>query len=205
SRLPQDFEKIIYHPREQREAEKQRLVSEIEARIREAENAAFDIDEAASAIEKMPDLPEPAYTLKQIDAVLNRTDLRPPAIAWKPLDPYSYSVQIPGMSNPIRATTDGEVFDDHCESHEFLSPGGWLFSAILDGYVTLEDISVDPTGHFWVIEPERSGEWEFIGVVNGKIQRITSLRELFEILEQHGPAITLDTTTWGNARIHKIF
>ncbi|MFB3785975.1 MAG: DEAD/DEAH box helicase [bacterium] len=205
SRLPRDFQRLTFQPRHQREAEKQRLTAEIEARIREAEQAAFDIDESFEEFEKMPELPQPAYTLKQVDEVLNRADLRPPAVNWKSLDPFSYSVQIPGMSYPIRATTDADIFDDHCENHEFLSPEGRLFSSILDGYVTLEDISEDPAGHFWLIEPEKSGEWEFLGVVNGKIQRITTLQDLLEILEQQSPAIPLDTSIWGNAKVHKIF
>ena len=33
---------------------------------------------------------------------------------------------------PDRVTTSAEMFDDHFESHEFLSPGGALFEALAE-------------------------------------------------------------------------
>ena len=35
------------------------------------------------------------------------------------------------MDEEVRVTTQAEVFDDHFESHEFLSPGGRLFEQLV--------------------------------------------------------------------------
>ena len=78
----------------------------------------------------MPDHSAPALTLSDLDLALNHPGILPPGVEWRRLDAGSYALRLPGMDQEVRVTTQAEVFDDHFESHQFLSPGGQLFERI---------------------------------------------------------------------------
>ncbi|HEY7423604.1 MAG TPA: helicase-related protein, partial [Gemmataceae bacterium] len=130
SRLPKEFERVTLERKENREAARQRLLADVGRMAEDAQATAFDIDEAARESLAMPEFPPPALSLTELDTVLNRVDLRPAWLDWSRLDVGSYSAQMPGMSEPLRVTTSAEVFDDHADSHVFLSPGGEWFDKL---------------------------------------------------------------------------
>jgi hypothetical protein len=96
--------------------------------------------------------PGTGLTLLDVDAALNVPDVLPPGTELARLEPGSYKLRLPGGEAWVRVTTGAEVFDDHAESHEFLSPGGIFF----EGLATpkSEDLSApsEGPGHCWLVE-----------------------------------------------------
>ena len=153
SRLPKRFEEVVLTRGEHREAARHRLVADLEQEGAQADQSGLDIDEVAADALNLPTLPAPALSLSDLDAVLNRPEILPPGVQWRRLDPGSYGLRMPGMADEVRVTTLAEVFDDHFESHELLSPGGQLFEMIAsessdDG----EADKVGAEGKIWIIE-----------------------------------------------------
>jgi ERCC4-related helicase len=130
SRLPQEFERVSLERPEHKEAARQRLISDVEGMVAEAEEGGFDVDEVAGESLDLPELPSSALTLPDIDLALNWEDVRPPGCEWKALDPGSYSLRLPGITKKIRVTTSADLFDDQFESHDLLSPGGVVFEEL---------------------------------------------------------------------------
>jgi hypothetical protein len=119
--------------------------------------AGFDVDEVADEALDVPDLPEPALTLPEIDLALNREGVLPPGAELARLDPGSYKLRLPGRDAWVRVTTDAEVFDDHPESHEFLSPGGPFFEALAAPPQECASASGAAAGHCWLVEADGGG------------------------------------------------
>ncbi len=106
---------------------------------------------AADALE-MLDLPQRALTLSETDLTLNQPGILPPGVERRRLDAGSYALHLPGMNEEVRVTTQAEVFDDHFQSHPFLSPGGNLFEQIASQCLT--DNESGPTagdGKIWLV------------------------------------------------------
>jgi hypothetical protein len=140
--------------------------------------------------------------LDQIEAVLNADAVLPPGVDWKPLDAGSYRAQLPGMLEPVRATPRAEVFDDHCDSHVFLSPGGWFFEQLADqAGADGEDVTERAQGHFWLVQSEDGGVCELIAQTADGQRRISSLRELLDSFRNLGPSGELDSVQFPKARV----
>ena len=129
SRLPKQFEEVALEKRENKEAARHRLMADIEIAAREAEQTNLDIDEIADESLEMPHFPAPSLTLSDLDMSLNHPGVFPPGVEWRRLDAGTYALRLPGMEQEVRVTTLAEVFDDHFESHQFLSPGGTALRA----------------------------------------------------------------------------
>jgi hypothetical protein len=81
----------------------------------------------------LPSLPEPALTLRDLDRAIQIARARPPEVDFRPLDPGSYGVRLPGCA-PIRITTDPGVFEFAADNFQLFSPGGDAFGAFcVDG------------------------------------------------------------------------
>ena len=189
--------------REHREAGRQRLLADVQQSAEATSEAGFDIDEVAAEAAELPTLPEPPPTLDGIDAALNNEFVRPPAVDWRPLDRGSYAVQAPGMSAAVRATTAAEVFDDHCDSHLFLSPRGWFFNDLAQLATDGEaDLSGDEQqdGHLWLVEPD-NGPCELIAITRHGEQRIQDLAHLLEILPRLGKPSHLEPERFARAAV----
>src|SRR5262249_6340071 len=146
SQLPKQFEEVALEKKENREAARHRLMADLEQTAREADQIPLDIDEVAADALEMPPLPAPALCLADLDRALNQPDMLPPGLEWRRLDAGSYALRLPGMDAEVRVTTQAEVFDDHFESHEFLSPGGQLFERITSGCLTTDGDLGKPGG-----------------------------------------------------------
>ena len=114
-----------------KDAERQRLVADVDKLANETPAGGLDIDEVAKDALTMPALPAPALTLDDIDRVMNHPVLRRPQVEWVLMDPGSYSLQMPGMPHAVRVTLRAETFDDQFESHECLGPGNALFERLV--------------------------------------------------------------------------
>ena len=113
----------------------------------------LDIDEVAAEALEMPDLPPPVLTLSDLDLALNHPGVLPPGVEWRRLDVGSYGLRLPGMTEEAGVTTRAEIFDDHFESHQFLSPGGCLFERIASQAAGDDAEGVAASeGRVWMIE-----------------------------------------------------
>ena len=185
SRLPQEFEKVALERPEHREAARQRFLADVEGMVDKADEGGFDVDEVADEAIDVPDLPEPALTLADLDDALKRPGVLPPGAELSPLDPGSYKLRLPGMASSFRVTTSADVFDDHFESNVFLSPGGTLFETLAaptpEGALT----SGAAVGHCWLVEAAReAGTCEMFVLTRDGATRVCSLGDLLERLDQ---------------------
>jgi hypothetical protein len=200
SRLPREFEQVTLERPEQREAARQRLLAEVDRMAREANEAAFDIDEVAAELPELPATPTPSLTLPELDRALNRADLQPPGMEWQPLDAGSYAARLPGMPQAIRVTTSAEVFDDHFESHQLLSPGGELFDAVAESMAPVDGEAAVASGHVWLIEPIGSRPASEVAVLTTQGQKsVATLGELLDGLERLGDAGRPNISAWPGA------
>lgn len=197
SRLPGRFESTVLEGGERSDDARRRLVDELERSFREAEDSAIDLDAmSADAFETTVES-EPSLDLDEIDRALNDDRYRPPSLEWKKLDPRSYSARLPGMKAFLRATTSAEVFDDHIESLEFLSPGGELFERISAEEPRIEldiDRSEDEPGRLWASIDRGTGVFRFWANRGGGIERCDRLSDLLDSLERDHGSIRFDKT-----------
>ena len=200
SRLPREFEKVALERPEHREAARQRLIADADRLAEEAREAGFDIDEVAAEALEMPQLPPPALTLAELDRALNRPDVRPPEAVWKPLDPGSYALQVPGMSEEMRVTTSAEVFDDHSESHAFLSPGGECLDELAPEDTSPSVASGSAQANIWLVEPvDHSRPAEVVALTIDGPRLIDSLGMLIDCLDHLAAPAQLDPTTFSDS------
>jgi len=125
--MPSRIAASILCDRAQVESEGYRIVGDIEAAVRTAGQSGFDIDMATDEDLTPPVRPEPRLTLNDLEQVLRREDAMPPGIAVEPMPPREFRYLAPGMSAPLRVTTDREFYEEHAESVELWSPGSPLF------------------------------------------------------------------------------
>jgi hypothetical protein len=203
SRLPQEFERVSLERPEHRDAARHRLLSDVEGMVREAEEGGFDVDEIAGESLVLPELPPPALTLQDLDTALNRPDVRPPGAEWERLDPGSFALRLPGMDSKIRVTTSAEVFDDHFESHDFLSPGGEVFEAFTEVPDAPAVAAGDMKGQCWLIESDLAGHpcEVFVSTQHG-LTRARTLGELINVLDQSPPPAILHLPDNSESSIH---
>lgn len=118
--------------RDAREAARQRFLADLEQQVRDADHQGFDIDATVEGTLDLPSLPEPALTLRDLDRAIQIPRARPPEAEFRPLDPGSYGVGLPG-SPMIRVTTDARVFEFSSDNFQLFSPGGDAFNAFRVG------------------------------------------------------------------------
>jgi hypothetical protein len=128
SRLPHQFEKLALLDKDARETERQRFLAELEQQVRDADAGGFDIDATVEGSLDLPALPEPALTLRDLDRAIQIGHARPPEVDFRPLDPGSYGIGLPG-GEPTRVTTDAGVFEFSSDNFQLFSPGGDAFGA----------------------------------------------------------------------------
>lgn len=122
SKLPKEFEAAALRRREDRERGRHEALQEVQTLVTAAEKAAFDIDEVSDADLAPPSFPPPPLTPEDVAAVLRRGDLLPPGVESQELEPDTFSLCVPGQSEPIRVTASPVIFDDHFESHQLVLP-----------------------------------------------------------------------------------
>jgi hypothetical protein len=191
SRLPREFEKVALERPEHREAARQRFLADVEGLVERADEGGFDVDEVADETLDVPDFPGPGLTLLDLDAALNVPDVLPPGTELAPLDPGSYKLRLPGGDAWVRVTADSEVFDDHAESHEFLSPGGAFFEGLATPKSEDSSVPREGLGHCWLVEQGGAGGTceMFVATPEGPIP-VHSLGDLLNRLSRPSTAGT---------------
>ena len=104
------------------------LVAAIERRAIEAQAGdGFDIDAVLSDDLAIPERPSSPITMDDLDRVIASPDLMPQGTAIQQLGHREYGLLAPGMTEPVRATTDPAYYEEHPESVELWTPGNPLF------------------------------------------------------------------------------
>ena len=125
--LPQAIANAVL-PDSARDAEgRANLADTIERRAREAETSGFEIDAALGDDLTMPEQVPSPVNMDDLDRVIASADLMPPGADVQPLGRREYGLTLPGMSEPLRVTTDSSYYEENAESVELWSPGNPLF------------------------------------------------------------------------------
>jgi SNF2 family DNA or RNA helicase len=102
------------------------IVSDIESALDEA-GTGLDLDAATDAELELAQRPLPLYDFDDLDRVVTSESARPVGIHVNGMAQREYSYSAPGMSQPVRITTDPEFYQEHSESVELWSPGNPVF------------------------------------------------------------------------------
>ncbi len=191
SRLPRGFEELTLLDRESRDAARQRFIAELEQQVRDAEERGFDIDSTVEGNLDVPSLPEPALTLNDLDQAVRIGPARPPEVDFRPLDPGSYGIGLPGRP-AVRVTTDPEVFEFSSDSMQLFSPGGDVFSAFaVDGTGS----GTDGRGIAWIVHrPDAPSE--FVVATQFGPRQVTNFAELMAALDVIGEPTDFPLSDW---------
>lgn len=103
-----------------------RIVSDIESALDEA-GTGLDLDAATDAGLELAPRRLPLYDFDDLDRVVTSESARPVGIHVNGMAQREYSYLAPGMSQPVRITTDPEFYQEHTESVELWSPGNPVF------------------------------------------------------------------------------
>jgi SNF2 family DNA or RNA helicase len=114
------------------------IVNDIESALDEA-GTGLDLDAATDADLELPPRQQALYNLDDLDRIVNSESARPAGIHVSGMAQREYSYLAPGMSQPVRITTESEFFQEHAESVELWSPGSPLFP-VPEVVATLEDL-----------------------------------------------------------------
>jgi SNF2 family DNA or RNA helicase len=195
SRLPKQFEEVVLEKKEHREAARQRLLTDLEISAGQGDRTTPDVDEVAADMFEQPPALTPALTLADLDQALNHPGILPPGDEWRRLDPGSYGLRVPGMKDEIRVTTQAEVFDDHFESHEFMSPGGSLFEAIAGECLAGGDApEAAGDGRMWVVRDKQTGLCRFLAKRGSEVIQCDSLADLLKAVDDDSAPGPLDAS-----------
>ena len=171
-------------------------MADLEQTTREVDRTALDIDEVAADTLEMPTLSAPALSLADLDQALNHPGILSPGLEWRRLDAGSYALRLPGMDRDVRVTTRAEVFDDHFESHQFLSPGGQLFERIASECLATDGEIGKPLGDgkVWLLVDCSTGSSRFLVRRRGELMGCNSLADILEAVDDDSMPGPLDAT-----------
>ena len=76
----------------------------------------------------MPARAPSPVNMADLDRVITSPHVMPQGTDIQPLGSLEYGFMAPGMTDPLRVTTDPEYFEENAESVELWSPGNPLFT-----------------------------------------------------------------------------
>ncbi len=129
--LSRSIASIVLAKGNDRDRQRESILSDLEENHRQAENNSFDIDAITESDLEEPPALETLYDLDALDLLLNHPDLLPSGIQVESMQTGEYNFSMPNMSTSLRVTTKSDYFDQHPQSVELWSPGSPLFP-ILD-------------------------------------------------------------------------
>lgn len=128
ARLPKAITEVALGKTEEKDRNRADLVAELAEGVNALEKGGFDLDAVTDEELAEPIRPEPLYTLRSLHSLLQKPELLPPGVdIQKQLGTKDFALQLPGMKQAVRITTDPDFFDLHPESTELWSPGSPVF------------------------------------------------------------------------------
>jgi hypothetical protein len=206
SKLPRRFEELTLASREGRESARQRFLAEIEEEVDQAAEAPLDLDAVGldgSAALEAPTLPEPPYNLESLDAAMAVEATRPQDLEWSPKDRCTYGARLPGMDTESRVTTSASVFEDSGDSHQFFSPGGPLYQALmarLDG----DCPEAAQPGVCWLLRDDTGHPAGFVVNTEAGFLRVERLNDLLMALGRVREPLDFPAADWPGYRAFTI-
>ena len=199
SRLPRRLEELALLDRDQRETARQRFLADLEQQVRDADESGFDIDVTVEGSLDLPALPEPALTLRDLDRAIQIARARPPEVDFRPLDPGSYGIGLPG-GVPTRVTTDAGVFEFSSDNFQLFSPGGDAFGAFcVDG----AGGGADGLGIAWMVQ-RPGAEAELVVATRFGPRTVGSFEELLAALDVVGEPSEFPYAEWPGVSVSVI-
>lgn len=132
SHLAKEFETAVLRSKSERERARYEAKHNVDTLIDAAEDMPFDIDEVSEGDLQPPDMPRSPLTPDHLDCILSDPRLLPPGVECTPLEPKTYSLQIPGEKDKARVTASPAVFDEHFESHQMVAPDSPIFRRLAE-------------------------------------------------------------------------
>lgn len=132
SQLAKEFAASILRRKADRDRGRQDAVHHVQTLVQEAENAAFDIDEVSDADLASPVFQPCPLTPEDVERVLRRPDLLPAGVTANELDPGTFSLVVPGRSEPLRVTAAPSIFEDHFENHQLVLYDSPVFGSLVE-------------------------------------------------------------------------
>ena len=129
ARLPGTISQSVLAGEGRDARERANIVDAIDREASEHGHAGFDIDSVTETDLALPERPQSTVTMEDLDRIVGSSDLMAPGLEIQPMGHREYGLLAPGMSAPVRVTTDPEYFEEHAESVELWSPGNPLFVA----------------------------------------------------------------------------
>ena len=127
ARLPRTISQTVLAGESRDARERANIVDAIEREASDHKSAGFDIDAVTETDLAMPAQPQSIITMEDLDRIVGSSNLMSPGVEIHPMGHREYGLMAPGMSEPLRVTTDPEYFEEHAESLELWSPGNPLF------------------------------------------------------------------------------
>ena len=128
--LSKNIASIVLARGDDREQQKESILSDIDESRRQAEANSFDIDAITEEDLNEPPTEEALYDLDALDLLLHHPNLLPPGLQVETMTTGEYKFSMPGMSSSLRITTKSDYFEQHPESVELWSPGSPLFPVV---------------------------------------------------------------------------
>ena len=125
--LPKSIASVALSSREDRDRQKDTLLSAIDENRRKAENDSFDLDAITEADLEEPQREQAFYDLETLDLLLHCPKFLPSGIEVETMQAGEYKFSMPGMTETVRVTTRPDYFDQNPESVELWSIGSPLF------------------------------------------------------------------------------
>lgn len=199
SRLPRRFEELALLDRDARDAARQRFLADLEQQVRDADESGFDIDVTVEGSLDLPALAEPALTLRDLDCAIRFARARPPEADFRPLDPGSYGIGLPG-GEPTRVTTDAGVFEFSSDNFQLFSPGSDVFGAFcVDG----AGGSGEGPGMAWMVR-RPGAQAEFVVATRFGLRTVGSFEELLAALDAVGEPGEFPYAEWPGVTVSLI-
>ena len=98
------------------------VADQVEGQATEKGQTSFDIDATLDSDLTVPTRAPSPMSLDNLDRLINDVSLMPPGTEVQAMEPREYSLPGPGISRPIRVTTDRTYYEKNSESVELWSP-----------------------------------------------------------------------------------
>jgi SNF2 family DNA or RNA helicase len=127
ARLPKLIEETVLSKSTGAEGKREEAVKALENAIASGEGSALDLDDYADESLELSARPDPAITLSDLRAILDRPKLLPLGLEAVHLNDKDYRFVDGYLPQAVRITVDREFYEMHADSVEFWTPGSPTF------------------------------------------------------------------------------
>lgn len=130
TRLPRLIEESVLSKSSGPESKRDDALQALDNAISVGEESALSLDDFADEDFEVPPRPDPAITLSDLRAVLDRPILLPLGTEAVQLDQKDYRLVDGYLPHAVRVTVDREFYEMHADSVEFWTPGSPTFPGL---------------------------------------------------------------------------